>query len=440
MLKAEWSIQATCVPPERKAVKSTRRQFLHRSATLPASWVGFEAALAAVGTARASAGGRPEEALWQLVRREFPLEDGLIYLNAANVCPASPPVLDRYAALLRDFQANPSFQNRDKYRPLRESVRTKVAALLGVSADEIALTRNTSEGSNLVVRGIDLKPGDEIIITDHNHPSNNESWKLRARREAFVVKSVPVSVPARSAEDLIAGIEKALTPRTRVIAVTHLTSTTGIRYPIKQIAELARRRGIFLHVDGAQAFGAGDVNLKDLGCDSYSASAHKWPMGPLEAGILFVRAGRIGSLWPSIISAGWSDGLEGARKFEAVGQQDDPRVVALGAAVELLELLGIREVGARVQALAGHAKRALAALANVELKTNLEPELSGGVVKFRLKDMPTARAYGLLWERHRLAIAMTPGGDSEGLRFSPHIYNTFEEIDRAVAAVRELTG
>jgi isopenicillin-N epimerase len=440
MLKAEWSIQATCVPPERETVKSTRRQFLHRSATLPASWVGFEAALAAVGTARASAGGRSEEALWRLVRREFPLEDGLIYLNAANVCPASRPVLDRYATLLRDFQANPSFQNRDKYRPLRESVRTKVAALLGVSADEIALTRNTSEGTNLVVRGIDLKPGDEVIITEHNHPSNNESWKLRARREAFVVKSVPVSAPARSAEDLIAGIEKTLTPRTRVIAVTHLTSTTGIRYPIKPIAELARRRGIFLHVDGAQAFGAGDVNLKDLGCDSYSASAHKWPMGPLEAGILFVRAGRIGSLWPSIISAGWSDGLEGARKFEAVGQQDDPRVVALGAAVELLELLGIREVGARVQALAGHAKQALAALANVELKTNLEPELSGGVVKFRLKDMPTARAYGLLWERHRLAIAMTPGGDSEGLRFSPHIYNTFEEIDRAVAAVRELTG
>src|SRR5262249_13095747 len=162
----------------------------------------------------------------------------------------------RYAALLRDFQANPSFQNRDKYRPLRESVRSKVAALLGVSADEVAITRNTSEGSNLIVRGIDLKPGDEVVITDHNHPSNNESWKLRARREALVIKSVPVTVPARSCDDLVAGVEKAITPRTRVIAITHLTSTTGIRYPIKPIADLARRRGIFLHVDGAQTFGA----------------------------------------------------------------------------------------------------------------------------------------------------------------------------------------
>ena len=115
-------------------MKSNRRQFLHRSAALPASWVGFEAAVAAVGTARASAGGRPDEALWRLVRREFPLEDGLIYLNAANVCPASRPVLDRYAALLRDFHANPSFQNREKYRPLRESVRTRVAAVRELTA------------------------------------------------------------------------------------------------------------------------------------------------------------------------------------------------------------------------------------------------------------------------------------------------------------------
>jgi selenocysteine lyase/cysteine desulfurase len=413
---------------------------LHQSTALPASWIAFTSAFSAAATARTAERDTSEEALWQLVKRQFPLEDGLIYLNAANVCPASRPVLDRYAVLLRDFEANPSFQNRDKYHPLRESVRTKVADLLGVSTEEVAITRNTSEGTNLVVRGLDLKAGDEVVITDHNHPSNNQSWKLRARREGLVVRSLPVPVPARSADDLVAGIEKAITPRTRVIAITHLTSTTGIRYPIKPVAEMARRNNIFLHVDGAQTFGAMDVNLKDLGCDSYSASAHKWPMGPLEAGILFVRSERIGQLWPAIVSAGWSSQLKGARKFEAVGQQDDPKVAALEPALDLLNLIGIRKVETRVQLLASRAKRALAALASVELKTNLEPELSGGVVKFRLKDLPTARAYDLLWKKHRLAIAMTAGGDSEGLRFSPHIYNSCEDIDRAVAAVAELAG
>jgi selenocysteine lyase/cysteine desulfurase len=421
-------------------MQPTRRRFLQQSAALPASWLALTTALETAAPAHAAGEKRrdEDEAFWQLLKRQFPLEEGLVYLNAANVCPASRPVLDRYAALLHDFQANPSFQNRDKYRPLRESVRAKVAALLGVAADEVAITRNTSEGSNLVVRGFDLKPGDEVVITDHNHPSNNESWKLRARRESLVIKSVPVPVPARSEDDLIAGIEKAIAPRTRVIAITHLTSTTGIRYPIKPIAELARRRDIFLHVDGAQTFGACAVNLKELGCDSYTASAHKWPMGPLEAGILYVRSERIGQLWPAIVSANWSSTLKGARIFEAVGQQDDPRVAALEAAVDLLDLIGIHRVDTRVQALATRAKQALSQLGNVELKTNLEPDLSGGVVKFRLKNLATAEAYDLLWNRHRLAIAMTPGGDSEGLRFSPHVYNTFEDIDCAVAAVRAL--
>jgi selenocysteine lyase/cysteine desulfurase len=401
--------------------------------------MGLVAALKAADPVQA-AEDRSGEAFWQILKRQFPLEDGLLYLNAANVCPASRPVLDRYAALLRDFQANPSFQNRDKYRPLRESVRSKAAKLLGVSTDEVAITRNTSEGSNLIVRGIDLKPGDEVVITDHNHPSNNESWKLRARREGLVIRSVPVPVPARSVGDLVAGIDQAITPRTRVIAVTHLTSTTGIRYPIRPIAELARRRDIFLHVDGAQTFGACHVDLRDLDCDSYTASAHKWPMGPLEAGILYVRADRIRALWPAIVSANWSSTLQGARTFEAVGQQDDPRVAALEAALDLLDLVGMRQVEARVQALASRAKQALAELGNVELKTNVEPELSGGVVKFRLRNVSTAQAYELLWKRHRMAIAMTAGGDSEGLRFSPHIYNTFEDIDCAVAAVRTLAG
>ena len=157
-------------------------------------------------------------------------------MNAANVCPASRPVMDRHLAFLHDFHANPSFQNRDKYTAMRELLRAKVARMLRVSADEVAVTRNTSEGTNIVVKGVDLKPGDEVIVTTHNHPSNLDSWKVRARRDGFTVKELPVAVPARSVEELYSTIEKAITPRTKVIAVTHLTSTTGIHYPAREIA------------------------------------------------------------------------------------------------------------------------------------------------------------------------------------------------------------
>ncbi len=416
---------------------NTRRDFF-RLAAVPVAWRAFEAGLQAAAASRLPDAGN--ETYWQMVKRQYPLEEGLLYLNAANVCPASRLVLDRYQEYLRDFQANPSFQNRDKYVAMRESLRVKLGRMLRVSPDEIAITRNTSEGSNLIVKGVDLKPGDEVLITDHNHPSNNDSWRVRARRDGFVVKSLPVPIPAPSAEKLLADFEQAITLRTRVIAITHLTSTTGIRYPAREIAALARKRNIYVHLDGAQTFGALDVDLSEIGCDSYSASAHKWLMGPLEAGILWVREERIPEIWPSIVTAGWTDHLKGARKFEVFGQRDDPRVVALEAAVDFINLIGLPAVEARMQALATRAKAQLHEISAVELKTNLEPGLSGGVVKFRLKNAPTKQAYHTLWERHRLAIAMTPSGDAEGLRFSPQIYNLLEDVDRAVAAVREIAG
>ena len=416
---------------------NTRRDFF-RLAAVPLAWRAFDAKLQAAAASRLPDAGN--EGYWQMVKRQYPLEDGLLYLNAANVCPASRLVMDRHLEYLRDFHSNPSFQNRDKYVTMRESLREKLGRMLRVSPDEIAITRNTSEGSNLIVKGVDLKPGDEVLITDHNHPSNNDSWRVRARRDGFVVKSLPVAIPAPSVEKLVADFERAITPRTRVIAITHVTSTTGIRYPAREIAALARKRNIFVHLDGAQTFGALDVNLSEIGCDSYSASAHKWLMGPLENGILWVRGERIPEIWPSIVTAGWADNLKGARKFEVFGQRDDPRVVALEAAVDFINLIGMPAVEARMQALATRAKVQLREIAAVELKTNLEPELSGGVVKFRLKNVPTKRAYDTLWEKHRMAIAMTPSGDAEGLRFSPQIYNSMEEVDRAVAAVKGLAG
>ena len=395
------------------------------------------AAMAAVPDASR---GAANEDYWNLVKRQFPLEDGLIYLNAANVCPASRPVMDRHLEYLRDFHSNPSFQNRDKYEPLAERLRTKMGALMGASAEEIAYTRNTSEASNTVVAGLNLKAGDEIVITSHNHPSNNDSWKVRAKRLGLVVKEAAVPIPAKSRQELIDGIAKLITDRTRVIAFTHCTNTTGVLYPSREICALGRQRNIWVHVDGAQTFGALDVNLHEMGCDSYAGSAHKWMMGPLEAGLLYVRAERVPELWPSVVTAGWSDKVAGARKFEVYGQRDNPRLVAFEAAVDFVQLIGMKAVEARMKSLAARAMHGLANVPGVILKTSPDPALSGGVVKFHLPRVDTKALYDKLYAKHRLGIASTLGGESQGLRFSAHIYNSMEEIDRAVAAVRELSA
>ena len=405
----------------------TTRRALFR--LLPPSWLAYSQALKAADST---------ESYWQLIKREFPLDESLVYLNAANVCPASRLVLDRYQHFLRDFHANPSFQNREKYIPLEDRLRGKIAGLLRVTPDEIALTRNTSEGSNLVVRGLDLRAGDEVLITSHNHPSNNDSWKVRASRDGLKVVSVDVAVPAASPEALVDSIRAAITSRTRVIAITHVTSTTGIRFPARQIAALARERGIWMHLDGAQSFGALDVNLGDIGCDSYAASAHKWSMGPLEAGLLYVRASRQKELWPSIVSAGWSNNLAGARKFEVFGQRDDARLVSFESAIDFLMLIEMPKVEARLAQLTGRLKQQFATIDGAQVRTNVDPALSGGVVKVDLPKHDLKKVYDRLWNDHRVSIAMTPAGDARGLRFSPHVYNTTAEIDRAVEALRQV--
>jgi selenocysteine lyase/cysteine desulfurase len=398
----------------------------------PAAWSAFATSLQAAATAPA------QDRFWDMVREQFPLETGLTYLNAANICPASRLVLDRYQRLLLDFHSNPAFQNREKYKPAYEQLRAKLAAMIGATPDEIAITRNTSEGSAIIVKGIDLQRGDEVVITDHNHPSNNDAWKMRARREGLEIKSVPVTVPARSKDDLIAAFDKAITPRTKVVAFTHVTSTTGIMYPAREIAELAHRRGAWVHLDGAQSFGFLKVNLREIGCDSYSGSAHKWMMGPLESGVLYVRSDRIARVWPAIVTAGWSEDLKGARKLEVLGQRDDPRIIAFEAAVDFYNLIGADRVEARTRQLVTKVKQSLAGIVNVRMKTNLEPELSGAVVKFQFTNRDTKESYDKLWSRYRLALAITPSGDAEGVRISPHVYNSAADVERAVAAVREI--
>ncbi len=382
-----------------------------------------------------AAGDATNEAYWSLVKRQFPLEEGLLYFNAANVCPASRAVLDRHAQFERDFQADPAFQNREKYGPIRTSARAKVAKLLNVTPAEIAFTRNTSESNCTIVHGLDLKPGDEVLAADHNHPSNLVAWQIRAKRQGFAVNALPTPSPAPSRDALVAMFEKAITPKTRVIAITHVTNVHGLKFPAKEIAALGHRRGIWVHLDGAQSFGAMDVDLKDIGCDSYSASTHKWLMGPLEAGILYVRSERIGEVWPSIVTAGWSDKVTDARKLEVYGQQDDPRIAGLDAALDFTNLIGIKNIESRVRRLATYFKEQAKQLP-VEMRTNMEPELSHGVVKITTGEANVKRLYDTMWERNRLAIASTQHGDQHGLRFSPHIYNTKDDVDAAIRALK----
>ncbi len=371
------------------------------------------------------------------VRPLVALQKDLVYLNAANIAPCGKAALAEYLKQLNDFQQNPAFQNREVYKTLSESVRARLARLLGAAPDEIALTRNSSESNNLVAQGLRLQPGDEILITAHNHPSNTQSWQLRARQSGAAVVTAEVPVFAKSPEELLATLARKVTPKTRVIAVSHLTNTTGLLYPIDAIADLAHKQNAWCHVDGAQSFGWMNLNLPNLKIDSFSGSFHKWPMGPLESGMLFVRAARLEELTPAILSVDyWSDKPTGARKFETLGQRDDPKLRGLEKTIEFLETTGMALIEARALALSARLRNGIAGVPGAKVKGSGEAAVSGPVVKIDFLGQNLTEVYNRLWTKHRIAIAKTDSGDAAGLRFSPHVYNTEAEIDHVLRALK----
>ena len=208
----------------------------------------------------------------------------------------------------------------------KEVTRQALAEFLRVTPEEIVITRNTSESSNLVSSGLDLKAGDDVLLFSDNHPSNSVAWKEKAKRYGYRVNVVPAVNPHPGPEYYLDAFTKALTPQTKVLAFTHLTSTVGDLFPARELCRLARERGILTLVDGAQSFGLMDVDLREMDPDFYAGSGHKWPCGPKEAGVLFINRRSASRIWPSIYSAypGAVGHLEDLRELRTAGRARRP--------------------------------------------------------------------------------------------------------------------
>lgn len=415
---------------------NSRRSFLKEiaagAALLPAA---FETAHATESLTETTVDG---EAYWHLVRAQFSFTEDKVPMNAANLCPSSRAVAERVAELTADIDRDCSFQNRSKFRQLREASRDKVAKQMGVSSDEIALVRNTSEANNTINNGLSLEEGDEVLLWDQNHPTNNVAWDVRAARYGLVIKRVATPKHPGSVQELIDTFTSAITDKTKVLSITHVSNVSGIKLPAKAIVEAAHARGIYVHVDGAQSWGALDVNLRDMGCDSYSSSAHKWFLGPKEAGLLYVKSENIPRIWPNVVAPGWGDDVDpdprGARKFESLGQRDDACLAAIGTTVDFHNSIGSARVEARIAEMATALKAGITD-AGLTLVTPTDPELSGGVC-ITVVEGGRARAREVmnqLYQDHGIAAAPTGG-----LRLCPHVYNTRAHVERAIAGVKAI--
>ena len=377
-----------------------------------------------------------DERYWQGIREQFVMPADLAMLNAANLCPSSAPVLEAVYANTKDMDRDPSFDNRIKLGEGREKTRKSLASFLRVTPEEIVITRNTSESNNLVSNGVDLKPGDEVLISSDNHPCNNTAWKQKAKRYGFTVKEIATPSPHPGAEHYLTAFRNGITPQTKVIGFTHVTSTVGDLFPAKELCALARERGILTLVDGAQSFGVLDVDLSDMQPDFYSGSAHKWPCGPKENGVLFINKRSQSKIWASIYSA-YPGGVGISASFEGFGQRDEPAMIAFGEALEFQTRIGRPQIEARARELTQALVDGLKKINGVTIWTSTDPSRSVAVVSCQTGNLDPRKLQMALYQKDRIGCATRGGQDRPGLRFSPHFYNTHAEIDRTIAAVKK---
>jgi len=376
-----------------------------------------------------------DEAYWASVREQFVMPSDLAVMNAANLCPSSGPVLETLSKATREMDREPSPACRARMHDGKEVTRRALAEFLRVTPEEIVITRNTSESNNLVSSGLDLEKGDDVLLFSDNHPSNHVAWKEKGRRHGFTVNVVPAVSPHPGADYYLEAFTRALTPRTKVLAFTHLTSTVGDLLPARDLCRLARDRGILTLVDGAQSFGLMDVDLRDMDPDFYSGSGHKWPCGPKEAGVLFINRRSATRIWPSIYSA-YPGAVGISKSFESFGQRDEPAILALSEALQLQTRVGRKAIEDRGRELAQALMAGLRTLPGVKVWTHPDPVRSVAVVSVQPGGLDPTKLTLALYEKDRIVCATRAGADRGGVRLSPHFYNSHAEVERAVGALK----
>jgi isopenicillin-N epimerase len=380
------------------------------------------------------AGPAAGEPFWTSVRAQFVMPPDLAVMNAANLCPASRPAAECLTRESQSVDVDPSPNNRARLMPEKEKTRVALAEFLRVAPEEVIITRNTSESNNLVSNGLDLKPGDEVLLHEDNHPSNLTAWKEKAKRFGFSVVVVPQKNPHPGMEYYVDAFAKAITPKTRVMSVTHVSSTVGDLMPAKELAALARSRGVLFLLDGAQSFGLLDVNLSDIQPDFYSGSAHKWPCGARECGVLYVNKTAQPKLWPSVYSA-YPGAVGFSKTFESFGQRDEATMLALHEALKFQAKVGRAAIEARSRALTTQLMEGLKKLPGIVNWTSPVAERRVAVVSFVPAALDANKLANALYANDKIGITTRGGQDRPGLRVSPHFYNSPAEVDRLVASL-----
>jgi isopenicillin-N epimerase len=381
---------------------------------------------------------------WSWIRRQFSIPADEAYFNTGTLGACPRPVIDAVSNSMREMERTIArYDYRPEhpeyiagYRPQNE-LRKKAGSVINADGRDVALTQNATMGINFIANGLDLKPGDEVLLTDQEHPGALGPWELRAKRQGIVVRKLVIPIPTPDPQTVIKIFAEAIGPSARVLAVPHITSKHGIVMPARELCELGRARGLFTLVDGAQAIGQLRVDVKKIDCDAYACSPHKWLLAPPGNGLLYVRADRQKDIWTTLASSQWNNYApeSGVFRLMQFGTANAALLAGLDAAIDFHLRIGPEKIERRIIGLADQLRAGLQGIKGVTITSPTHPALAGAMVTYGVAGTSGLKLQDELWKRKKFRVRMQ---SEELVRQSVHFYNSPDEIDGTLEVVRSL--
>jgi len=372
---------------------------------------------------------RNPDAYWAELRKQFLIPEDEVYLNNGTVGSSPAPVL---RAIFEGYNTTEKMDQQDPedypiwgYAAWNE-FRDPLAEFVGCTRNELALLRNATEANSYIANGIEMKAGEEVLMTDQEHPGGEQPWQLRAKRYGVVVNKVTLPKPVKDAAQVLNLFSDAITPRTRVLFFSHITTATGVVLPAKELCALARSKGILSAVDGAHVTGMMRLDVHDLGCDLYSSSPHKWLQAPKGSGFLYVRDEVIDRLWNTIATEGWDEPKIRAERFQRIGSSNVPALWGLRAAIKMANEIGMDRIERRHRELCDYILAAMIKR-GADSWTSPDPALRCAIATVNVPSVQRMDLEKWLWTNHKIRIR---GGGPSKLRLSTPYYLQRRDIDR----------
>lgn len=378
------------------------------------------------------------EDFWHWVQQSFTASPNIINMNNGGVCPQPKVVQEIFEHYNRVSNEGPAYYMWRIVDAGRENVRKGLAELAGCSPEEIAIQRNTTEALETIIFGLDLKAGDEVVLTKQDYPNMINAWKQREKRDGIILKWISLDQPIEDDDEIVRLYKEAFTDRTKIIEIMHIINWSGQILPVKKITRAAHERGIEVLVDGAHSFAHLNFSIPDLECDYFGTSLHKWLYAPFGTGFLYVKKDKIRKVWPRL--APGDPESDDIRKFEALGTRSMPAEMAIGKAIDYYYLIGRDRKEARLRYLRDYWMTGIMEHPKVKFLTSFKPEYACGLGNFGIEGMEPGEIQSQLFNKYKIYTVAIVWENINGVRVTPNIYTSINKMDYLVKSILEIAG